>query len=51
VEGLGAGGEVGAGVGFGICVDLLVNIEVLPRIATHLAAWKVAIVSWGGGVG
>jgi hypothetical protein len=50
-EQLGARGKVGAGVGFGICVDLVVNIEVLPGTATHLTAWKVAIVSWGGGVG
>jgi hypothetical protein len=50
VEGLGARGEVDAGVGFGICVDLLVDVEVLSSTATNLTAWKVAIVSCGGGV-
>jgi hypothetical protein len=51
VEGLCARGEVYAGVGFRIGVDLVVNIEVLPGTATHLTARKVAFVSWGGGVG
>jgi hypothetical protein len=51
VERLGARREVYAGVGFGIGVDLVVSIEVLSGTATHLTARKVAIVSWGGGVG
>jgi hypothetical protein len=49
-KGLGAGGEVSANVCFGICVDLLVDIEVLSGTATNFAAGKLAIESWGGRV-
>ena len=43
-EGFGTGGKVSAGVCFGICVNLLVDIEMLPGTTTHLTAGKGALV-------